>query len=286
MHAETEEDFQETVKFAAKHNLRLVVKATGHDWYGRSYAPDSVVLWTHKRKKMTWHDAFVATGSSTAVPAVTVESGVQFSDMYPAAQATPYPNDPQGRKSIVMGGTCDSVGVGGCWMGGCYGPFTKLFGNRAINLLEAKIVLANGTLVTCSESQHPELFWTIRGGGGGNTGVVTQLTARTHPAPQYTVSSGFNCQGEDMAGFKACTNFVMKVNMMEFSLKMMNYVLKMMIFVFKMMSSVSKNDDFSSLPPRRCTGRPPPGCTTVGAAGPPSTGNLLGARRGSAAACR
>ena len=114
----------------------LVVKATGHDWYGRSYAPGSLVLWTHKRKQMTWHDAFVPAGSAEAgVPAVTVESGVQFSDMYPAAQATPYPKDPLGRKSIVMGGTCDSVGVGGCWLGGCYGPFTKKFQiQKQINL--------------------------------------------------------------------------------------------------------------------------------------------------------
>ena len=211
VHAEAESDFQATVRFAAKHNLRLVVKATGHDWYGRSYAPGSLVLWTHKRKQMTWHDAFVPAGSAEAgVPAVTVESGVQFSDMYPAAQATPYPKDPLGRKSIVMGGTCDSVGVGGCWLGGCYGPFTKKFGNGAINILEAHVVLANGSLVTCSESQHPDLFWTLRGGGGGNTAVVTEFTARTHPAPQYTVSSGFTCKGKDMAGFKACTKFVLK----------------------------------------------------------------------------
>jgi hypothetical protein len=209
--AQTESDFQQTVRFAATHNLRLVVKATGHDWYGRSYAPGSLVLWTHQRKKMTWHDAFVPAGASEkGVPAITVESGVQFSDMYPAAQATPYPNDPEGRKSIVMGGTCDSVGVGGCWLGGCYGPFTKLFGNGAINLLEANVVLANGSLVTCSESQHPDLFWTLRGGGGGNTGVVTQFTARTHPAPRYTISSGFGCTGKDMAGFTACAKHALK----------------------------------------------------------------------------
>jgi hypothetical protein len=209
--AETEQDFQAAVRFAAKHNLRLVVKATGHDWYGRSYAPDSLLLWTHRRKKIDFREAFVPAGSDqSGVPAVTVESGVQFSDIYPAAQATPYPSDPFGRKTIVMGGTCDSVGVGGCWMGGCYGPFTKKFGNGAINLLEANVVLANGSLVTCNEAQHPDLFWTLRGGGGGNTGVVTSFTARTHPAPRYTVSSGFSCRGKDMAGFKACTKFVLK----------------------------------------------------------------------------
>lgn len=77
--AETEQDFSATVKFASDHNLRLVVKATGHDWYGRSTAAGSLLLWTHKRKNITWHDSFVAEGcaTSTAVPAVTVQSGVQ-----------------------------------------------------------------------------------------------------------------------------------------------------------------------------------------------------------------
>ena len=47
-----------------------------------------------------------------------------------------YPGDPYGRQTIVMGGTCDSVGVAGCWLGGCYGAFTKKFGNGAVNLLQ------------------------------------------------------------------------------------------------------------------------------------------------------
>jgi hypothetical protein len=51
--AETEADFQATVAFAAANDLRLVVKATGHDWYGRSTAAGSLLLWTHLRKNMT-----------------------------------------------------------------------------------------------------------------------------------------------------------------------------------------------------------------------------------------
>ena len=70
-----------------------------------------------------------------------------------------------------MGGGCDSVGVGGCWLGGCYNKYTKKFGDGAVNMLQAKVVLANGSLVTTSETSHPDLFWTLRGGGGGNTGA-------------------------------------------------------------------------------------------------------------------
>lgn len=78
--AETEDDFAATTKFAHDHNLRLVVKGTGHDWYGRSTSPGSLLLWTHQRKNMTWYDAFVAEGCSaaTSFPAVRVQSGVQF----------------------------------------------------------------------------------------------------------------------------------------------------------------------------------------------------------------
>ena len=65
--AETEADIQAGVAFAAKHNLRLAVKGTGHDWYGRSGShpgfEGSLLIWTHKRKQLDWHDdGFVAEG--------------------------------------------------------------------------------------------------------------------------------------------------------------------------------------------------------------------------------
>jgi len=91
----------------------------------------------------------------------------------------------------MMGGTCDSVGVGGCWSAGCYGPFTRKFGSGALNILEAKVVLADGSLVTASKCSHPDLFMSIRGGGGGLAGVVTEFTARSHRAPEWTSSAGF-----------------------------------------------------------------------------------------------
>jgi FAD/FMN-containing dehydrogenase len=210
--AETEEDFQAAVAFAAAHDLRLVIKGAGHDWYGRSAAAGALLLWTHERKSITWHDAFVPLGAASAgVPAVTVQSGVQFADLYPAAQARPYPGDALLRRTIVMGGGCDSVGVGGCWLGGCYNVFTKKFGDGATNLLEARVVLANGTLITTSEHSHPDVFWTLRGGGGGNVAVVTEFTARTHPAPLYTMSSAFRGQARDLVGFKALLRRVLQL---------------------------------------------------------------------------
>jgi hypothetical protein len=184
--AESEDDISAAVAFASAHNLRLAVKGTGHDWYGRSTAPGSLLVWTHLRKGMAFNGSWTPDGGCAAGPpvaAVTVQTGVQFRELYDAAQAA-------GR--VVMGGTCDSVGVGGCWLGGCFGTFSKLYGSAASNLLQARVVLANGTAVLANACTNPDLFWALRGGGGGLAGVVTEFTARTHAPPRWLLEgSGY-----------------------------------------------------------------------------------------------
>lgn len=91
--AQSESDVQATVVFAAKHNLRLVIKNTGHDWFGRSAAAGSLLLWTHLLKHIEFLDAFVPQGSGSSysgVPAVTVGAGIQFGDIYPVANDRKY----------------------------------------------------------------------------------------------------------------------------------------------------------------------------------------------------
>ena len=82
----------------------------------------------------------------------------------------------------TMGGTCNSVGAnGGYWQGGGFGMTTKRFGTAASNVIEATVVLADGTTVTADEcGPHKELFWALRGGGGGTFGVVTRVYAAPH----------------------------------------------------------------------------------------------------------
>ena len=191
--AQTGADVAAGVAFAAKHNLRLAVKGTGHDWFGRSGShPDlegSLLIWTHNMKAVKWGDgagssAFVAEGcsaSSGVQHAVTLEAGNQFADFYPEAEK---------RGRLINGGTCTSVGVGGCTLGGCFGPFSQLLGPSASNVLQAKVVLANGTLVTASKCSHPELFWALRGGGAGHA-VVTEWTMRSYPSPRWISRASF-----------------------------------------------------------------------------------------------
>lgn len=181
--AETEADVQAAVFFAAQHNLRLAVKSTGHDWYGRSTASGGLLVWTHQLSEIAFSPAWTGSCGSAQPPlaAVTVGAGVQFRELYAAAQEN-------GR--LVMGGTCDSVSVGGCWLGGCYGTFSQLFGSGASNLLSARVVLADGSLVVADACTNADLFWSLRGGGGGLGGVVTQFTARTHRAPEWVTLGG------------------------------------------------------------------------------------------------
>jgi hypothetical protein len=188
--AECEADVQAAVAFAADHNMRLVVKSTGHDWFGRSSAPGSLMVWTHRLSAI----AFQAEGgqAADALPtAVTVQAGVQLADLYRAAHAAGV---------VVMGGTCDSVGVGGCFLGGCFGVFTRKFGSAASNLLAARVVLANGSLVTASATSHADLFWALRGGGGGVAGVVTSFTARAFRAPRFVRGGKLPRHGGDGGG--------------------------------------------------------------------------------------
>jgi FAD/FMN-containing dehydrogenase len=174
--AETTADVAAAVHFAAGHNLRLVVKGRGHSYFGASCAPDSLLLWTRRMDTITIHDAFSPAGSgAAAVPAVSVGAGAMWLHAYQAVTGS------AGR--YVQGGGCTTVGVAGLVQGGGFGSFSKRFGTAATSLLEAEIVTADGAVRTVNAGREPDLFWALKGGGGGTFGVVTRLTLATHPLP-------------------------------------------------------------------------------------------------------
>jgi len=174
------DDVAAAVNFARTHNLRLVVKGAGHSYQGTSNAPDSLLVWTRAMNNVVLHDSFVPKGCAgkiAPVPAVSAEAGAVWIDLYDAVTAK------GGR--YVQGGGCTEVGVAGLIQSGGFGNFSKGFGSAAASLLEAEIVTADGAIRVVNACNDPDLFWAIKGGGGGSWGVVTRVTLRTHDLPQF-----------------------------------------------------------------------------------------------------
>jgi FAD/FMN-containing dehydrogenase len=173
-------DVVAAVNFARANNLRLVVKGGGHSYQGTSNAPDSLLIWTRAMNNIVVYDAFVGEGCAgveVPQPAVTVAAGAMWVHAYDAV-TTKY-----GR--YVQGGGCTTVGVAGLIQSGGFGSFSKNYGMAASGLLEAEIVTADGTVRIANACTNPELFWGIKGGGGGSFGVLTRLTLRTHELPTW-----------------------------------------------------------------------------------------------------
>jgi FAD/FMN-containing dehydrogenase len=83
----------------------------------------------------------------------------------------------------LPGGLCPTVSAGGFVSGGGFGWLTRRYGMACDNVLAAEVVLADGRVVRCSESVEPELFWALRGAGGGNFGVITEYEMRPRRVP-------------------------------------------------------------------------------------------------------
>jgi FAD/FMN-containing dehydrogenase len=177
--AETTRDIVAAVNFARTNNLRFVVKGGGHSYQGTSNAADSLLIWTRHMNAVTLHDAFIGAGCEGRAepqPAVSIEPGAIWRQAYDAVTTK------GGR--YVQGGGCMTVGVAGLVLGGGFGSFSKAFGLAGANLIDAEVVTADGEVRIANACSNPDLFWALKGGGGG-FGVVTRVTLRTHALPEF-----------------------------------------------------------------------------------------------------
>jgi FAD/FMN-containing dehydrogenase len=197
-------DVAAAVNFARDSNLRLVVKGGAHSYLGTSNAPDSLLVWTRSMNKVTLHAAFVPQGCArrTATPAVSCESGAVWMDLYNAVTTK------AGR--YVQGGGCTSVGVAGLVQSGGFGSLSKGFGSAAAGLLEAEVVTADGQVRIANACKNPDLFWALKGGGGGTFGVVTRLTLRTHDLPKFFGYAGGTIKAQSDAAFAKLLSYVVQ----------------------------------------------------------------------------
>jgi FAD/FMN-containing dehydrogenase len=158
----TTADVAATVRYAADTGSPLAVRGGGHSVPGFGTADDAVVADLSPMQSVTVDDA-ARTGA--------VGGGTTWNRL----------NDVTAAHGLATpGGIISSTGVGGLTLGGGIGYLSRGYGLSCDNLISAEVVLADGSVVTASDDEHPDLFWALRG-GGGNFGVVTEFRYRLHP---------------------------------------------------------------------------------------------------------
>jgi FAD/FMN-containing dehydrogenase len=168
------------VNFARENDLRLVVKGGGHSYQGTSNAADSLLLWTRRMHDVTMHETFVpqgCKGKHAPQRAVTLASGAIWMQAYDAVTTK--------GGAYVQGGGCTTVGVAGLVQSGGFGSFSKHYGTAAAGLLEAEVVTADGKVRVANACTNPDLFWALKGGGGGTFGAVSTVTLRVRELPEF-----------------------------------------------------------------------------------------------------
>ena len=170
---ESTSDVQAVLKYVSSTNTSLVIKNTGHDWKGRSSGPLGLGLWTHNLRQpkeaiLPDHNFQPAGCSSPSSDTVFhFGGGETWTGAYEAAEA---------HGLAVLGGTCGTVGMAGWLQGGGHSPMTPVYGMGVDNVREVEIVTVNGDVVIANECQNQDLFFAVRGGGGGTYGVITNIT--------------------------------------------------------------------------------------------------------------
>ncbi|MGF0164822.1 FAD-binding oxidoreductase [Streptomyces albidoflavus] len=154
------EDVAEAVAFARAHGIPCAIRSGGHSFAGYSTGTGMVI-------DVSGLDRVEVGGD-----VVRAQAGVQLVDLYDATLR---------HDLAVPSGWCPTVALGGLALGGGIGLETRKHGLTVDHMLSATLVLADGRTVTCDEQHHPDLYWAVRGGGGGNFGVAVEFTFRPVP---------------------------------------------------------------------------------------------------------
>jgi len=146
----------------------FAARCGGHSYGGYSLS-DGIVIDVSEM-------ATIRTGAGTA----TVGAGAKVIDVAASFASA---------GSVIPAGTCPTVGISGLTLGGGQGIVGRRFGLTCDSLRAASVVLADGRVVSCDASRQADLFWALRGAGGGNLGVVTSFTFASHPLSAITAFS-------------------------------------------------------------------------------------------------
>ena len=170
--------------------------------YCRSVGYGSLSIWTHHLRGVEYLPSFEPTSCPVEAPLTAARVAAGTTGIEAQIVASKH-------NSIVVTGANPDVGIVGWLTGGGHGPLSSTYGMGADNLLEATIVTPAGDILVANPCQNSDLFFAIRGGGGGTFGVVTEVVVKTYPDPQTTINffqlstTGANVTAEywDLMGF-------------------------------------------------------------------------------------
>jgi FAD binding domain-containing protein/berberine-like enzyme len=152
--------------FAQDHGLPVAIRSGGHSYPGWSAGDGALVVDVRPLDHVSLTGTTATVGAGAALVQVYDELGT--------------------RGRGIAGGSCPTVGIAGLTQGGGVGVLTRAYGLTCDAVTAMQVVLADGRVVTASADDESELFWALRGGGGGHLGVVTSFTFRTFAAPTVT----------------------------------------------------------------------------------------------------
>jgi FAD/FMN-containing dehydrogenase len=158
-------DVAETIAFARGSGMDLAVRSGGHCFAGRSSTRGILI------------DVSPMRSVSVADGIATVGAGARLGEVYDGLE-------PLGL--TIAAGACPTVGIAGLTLGGGLGILGRRYGLTSDQLVRAEVVLADGRILECDEKRDADLFWALRGAGGGQFGVVTSFSFRTVPADDVT----------------------------------------------------------------------------------------------------
>mmetsp|Transcript_2860 Transcript_2860/g.6726 ORF Transcript_2860/g.6726 Transcript_2860/m.6726 type:complete len:621 (-) Transcript_2860:68-1930(-) len=203
-------DIQAALNFSKTHDVQVTVKTTGHSYHGASTAKDSLLIWMQNfEKNGTIYDNYTSCdGAKTYHAVVAVNGGETWNDVIEAVG----PN----YHAVTGGGR--TVSAAGGWLQGSGLSFTsRKYGLGVDQAVQFEAVLADGTMVTANACENTDLYWALRGGGGGTFGVVTNVLYELHPVSPVIVTNwyieGFeNAPDQGAAAVPAWLKYWIKVS--------------------------------------------------------------------------
>jgi FAD/FMN-containing dehydrogenase len=181
-------DVAEALRFAARHGVPVVARGGGHSYVGASTSGTALVLDLRRLAAVTYDPATRTAG---------IGGGARLIDVYDRLG---------GRGVSVPSGSCGSVGISGITLGGGIGLAASAYGLTCDAVVSVRMVTADGRLRTLDATREPDLFWAVRGGGGGRFGAVVHWRMRTFTvstAGQFTLTYAWRDAAAVAAGWQA-----------------------------------------------------------------------------------